>query len=153
MAFAPAWLPALDAQCYQHVAPKAAPNSLPKSSKLITAVLPNSARIKNSSDFARVTKSGKRASTESLVGYLLLENSEFQPRLGLIVGKSIGNSVVRHRIARQVRHAVKDQLNELPLGSLMVIRAMRTPTNAFLEAKELLNNLINLQNKAIKVNV
>jgi ribonuclease P protein component len=113
-------------------------------------VLPNSARIKNSSDFARVTKSGKRNSTESLVGYLLLENSSFQPRLGLIVGKSIGNSVVRHRIARQIRHSVKDQLTQLPVGSMLVIRAMRTPTNAFLETKELLDKFATFQN--VKVN-
>jgi ribonuclease P protein component len=104
-------------------------------------VLPNSARIKNSSDFVRVTKSGKRKSTESLVGYLLLENTNFQPRLGLIVGKSIGNSVVRHRIARQIRHSVKDQITTLPNGSMMVIRALRTPTNAFLETKELLKKV------------
>ena len=114
-------------------------------------MLPNSARIKNSSDFARVTKAGKRIATDSLIGYLLLDNSNHQPRLGLIVSKSIGNSVVRHRIARQIRHAVKDQLNSLPVGSLMVIRAIRTPANAYLEAKELVSKFANFQEKNIKI--
>lgn len=109
-------------------------------------MLPNSARIKNSSDFLRVTKSGKRGSTESLVGYLLIENpidnANQNPKLGLIVGKTIGNSVVRHRIARQIRHAAKDQLKNLPIGSLLVVRALRTPKNAYLEAKELISKFI-----------
>ena len=113
-------------------------------------MLPNSARIKSSSDFARVTKLGKRNSTESLVGYLLVEHNlqtpvPAQPKLGLIVSKSIGNSVIRHRIARQIRHAVKDLLNTLPTGSLLVIRAIKTPTDAFTEAKELLVKFSNLE--------
>ena len=103
-------------------------------------MLPNSARIKNSSDFARVTKTGKRYSTEALVGYLLTENNfDKQSKLGLIVGKSIGNSVLRNRIARQIRHAVKERLSILPIGSLLVIRAIRKPNDAFTESHELLD--------------
>lgn len=109
-------------------------------------MLPNSARIKKSSDFARVTKIGKRSSTDSLVGYLLTDNRAPQPKLGLIVGKSIGNSVARHRVARQIRHAVKDQLKNLPNGSLLVIRAIKLPENAFIEALELLNKIISAKN-------
>lgn len=113
-------------------------------------MLPNSARIKNSSEFLRVTKSGKRGSTETLVGYLLIEDSKQEPKLGLIVGKTIGNSVVRHRIARQIRHAAKDQLKNLPIGSLLVVRALKTPKNAYLEAKELISKFIVNRNESIK---
>lgn len=118
-------------------------------------MLPNSARIKSSSDFARVTKLGRRVTSNSLVGYLLIQkSSEFNPnpdpsagqgkssaKLGLIVGKSVGNSVVRHRIARQIRHAVREELSKLPDGALLVVRAMRKPENAFTETKNLLNSL------------
>jgi ribonuclease P protein component len=58
--------------------------------------------------------------------------------LGLIVGKSVGNSVVRHRIARQIRHAVREDLNNLPNGTLFVVRAMKKPENAFRETESLL---------------
>lgn len=118
-------------------------------------MLPNSARIKSSSDFARVTKLGRRVTSNSLVGYLLIQkSSELNPnpdpnagqgkssaKLGLIVGKSVGNSVVRHRIARQIRHAVREELSKLPDGALLVVRAMKKPENAFTETKNLLNSL------------
>ena len=114
-------------------------------------MLPNSARIKSSSDFARVTKSGRRFTTESLIGYLYSPNSlnDSNPnlntgstaKLGLIVGKPIGNSVVRHRIARQIRHSVRERLKTFPKGSLLVIRAVKRPTNAFTEGEELITKI------------
>ena len=111
-------------------------------------MLPNSARIKNSSDFARVTKTGRRSTTNSLIGYLLIDHNanqlnSNQPKLGLIIGKSIGNSVVRNRIARQIRHATKENLSLLANGSLLVIRVMKRPKNAFSETKELLTKTRN----------
>ena len=105
-------------------------------------MLPNSARIKSSSDFAAATRNGRRISSNSLIGYLYsskdLTKSEAPAKLGLIVGKSVGNSVVRHRIARQIRHAVREELNNLPNGTLFVVRAMKRPENAFIETKNLL---------------
>jgi ribonuclease P protein component len=111
-------------------------------------VLPNSARIKSSSDFARVTKTGKRFTTNSLVGYLLIDKSSNQSnnqpaKLGLIVGRLVGNSVVRNRISRQIRHAAKTSLPELPTGSLLVIRAIRKPElSAFIETNELMSKIL-----------
>lgn len=115
-------------------------------------MLPNSARIKSSSDFARVTKSGRRTTTDSLIAYLLLNQSnsgsnlnhkkDDSPKLGLIISKSVGNSVVRHRIARQIRHASFNYLSLLPTGSLLVIRAMKRSNDAFTETKALFEKLI-----------
>lgn len=114
-------------------------------------MLPNSARIKSSSDFARITKSGKRFATNSLVGYLLIDKlidkSLNQPaKLGLIVGRSVGNSVVRNRTSRQIRHAAKTSLSALPNGSLLVIRAMRKPElGAFIETNELMAKVLSFK--------
>ena len=115
-------------------------------------MLPNSARIKSSSDFARVTKSGRRTTTDSLIAYLLLNQSnsgsnlnhkkDDRPKLGLIISKSVGNSVVRHRIARQIRHASFNYLSLLPTGSLLVIRAMKRSNDAFTETNALFEKLI-----------
>ena len=101
-------------------------------------MLPSSARIKSSSDFAVTTKNGRRISSNSLIGYLYSTNSNDPAKLGLIVGKSVGNSVVRHRIARQVRHAVSEKINQMPNGTLFVVRAMKKPENAFTETQNLL---------------
>lgn len=115
-------------------------------------MLPNSARIKSSADFARVTKSGRRVTTESLVAYLLIEPSKtksHESKLGLIISKTIGNSVVRHRIARQVRHASFELLNTLPIGSMLVIRAMKRPGDAFNETKELFEKIIKITDSKV----
>ena len=36
------------------------------------------------------------------------------PRAGFVVGKAVGNSVVRHRVTRQLRAVVRDELHRLP---------------------------------------
>jgi ribonuclease P protein component len=88
-----------------------------------------------------VTKSGRRINSDSLIGYLYSSNSNDPAKLGLIVGKSVGNSVVRHRIARQIRHAVREKLNSLPNGTLFVVRAMKKPNNAFYETSKLIEKV------------
>lgn len=51
-------------------------------------------------------------------------NAEDAPKVGLVVGKSVGNAVQRHRVSRQLRHASRDVLPELRCGELLVIRAL-----------------------------
>ena len=41
-----------------------------------------------------------------------------------MVGRTVGNSVVRHRVIRRLRHLVRDRLALLPAGSLLVVRAL-----------------------------
>jgi ribonuclease P protein component len=45
-------------------------------------------------------------------------------RVGFVVGRTVGNSVVRHRTVRRLRHLVRDRLDRLPAGSLLVVRAL-----------------------------
>lgn len=53
---------------------------------------------------------------------------------GLIINKSIGGSVVRHRIARQIRHGLREHLNELPAGALLVVRVLSGVVTADLKS-------------------
>jgi ribonuclease P protein component len=94
-------------------------------------VLPVSARLTTPHDFARTTKSGIRVTTQHFVGYLhitpaSIEQSPQQPRVGLIIGKSVGGSVRRHRVSRQIRHAIAPLLSRFPSGSLIVIRGLKS---------------------------
>lgn len=83
-------------------------------------------RLRSSNDFARVTKTGQRASTASLVVYLKRDSiSTPDPQIGLIVSKAIGGSVTRHRIARQLRHVAREHLESLPPHSQMVVRVIK----------------------------
>ena len=45
------------------------------------------------------------------------------PRAGFVVGKSVGNSVCRHRVTRQLRHLLGAQLHRLPPTADLVVRA------------------------------
>lgn len=89
-------------------------------------MLPKNARITTPADFSRATKSGIRATTESFVGYLYIQpaSKDLQTRAGLIVGKSAGGSVQRHRLSRKLRHLIAPELTKFPNGSLLVIRAL-----------------------------
>lgn len=44
-------------------------------------------------------------------------------RAGFVVGKSVGNSVVRHRVTRRLRAAVREELDRLPVTADLVVRA------------------------------
>jgi len=89
-------------------------------------VLAQTHRLRNSKDFARVTKTGFRATSIHLVVYAAVSPTlTTGPQVGLIINKSVGGSVTRHRIARQLRHAVKNDLNKFSPAVQIVIRVLR----------------------------
>ena len=45
------------------------------------------------------------------------------PRAGFVVGRTVGNSVVRHRVTRRLRAVVLEQLDRLPETADLVVRA------------------------------
>ena len=87
-------------------------------------MLPAANRLRTSREFELVTKTGERATSLSLVIYYkALENSA--PRVGLIVNSSVGGSVIRHRVSRQLRHAIAPHLATFPANANLVIRVLR----------------------------
>ena len=108
-------------------------------------MLPVSARLTSPQDFARTTKSGLRVTTQHFVGYLYVNPaSTDSARAGLIIGKSVGNSVRRHRVSRQIRHAIAEHLKTFPTGSLIVIRGLKQSSeiNVHGEVAEISSRLI-----------
>jgi ribonuclease P protein component len=107
-------------------------------------MLAKKARISNSADFAKATKSGLRSTSNSLVVYLYLSNSTEPARCGLIINKSVGNSVIRHNVARKIRHSIAADLISLPTGSLFVVRALpaSTKTDLQFEVADLMSKLV-----------
>jgi ribonuclease P protein component len=45
------------------------------------------------------------------------------PRAGFVVGKAVGNSVVRHRVTRRLRAVVVSELHRVPPTADLVVRA------------------------------
>ena len=115
-------------------------------------MLPQGARLTASSDFARATKSGVRVTSEHFVGYLYISpvTNESRAKCGLIVNKTVGGSVKRHRLARKVRHAVAPNISTLPTGSLLVIRALKEDGDRNV-SEEILELISKLSAKSAKV--
>lgn len=70
--------------------------------------------LKKRSDFVRLSKSGKKFILPTMV---ILYQPQTEPigqvRVGFTVTKKIGNAVVRNRIKRRLRMAVREMLPEL----------------------------------------
>jgi ribonuclease P protein component len=45
------------------------------------------------------------------------------PRAGFVVGRAVGNSVVRHRVTRRLRAVVRAELDRIPPTADLVVRA------------------------------
>lgn len=43
--------------------------------------------------------------------------------MGFVVARSVGPSVVRNQVRRRLRHLMRDRLDAMPHGSLLVVRA------------------------------
>ena len=126
-------------------------------------MLPTTARLTSSSDFARATKSGIRVTTLHFVGYLYItpatntssksssEEETSSAKCGLIINKAVGGSVQRHRLARKVRHAVAPLISSLPAGSLFVVRALKQDgdSNIAPEITELATKLVARAEKVV----
>ena len=107
-------------------------------------MLPAKNRLRTSKDFALTTKTGVRATSLSLVVYLRANtNGSSAPQIGLIVNKSVGGSVVRHRVSRQLRHLISAHIQTLPLNCQLVIRVLRNQPNFEAELSDLMPKVIN----------
>jgi ribonuclease P protein component len=51
-------------------------------------------------------------------------------RVGLVVSKAVGNSVVRHRVTRRLRHLLRDRLGTVRPGCTLVVRALPPAASA-----------------------
>jgi ribonuclease P protein component len=105
-------------------------------------VLPAQARLRRRPEFTAVVRSGRRAGRPTMVLHYLPERPvasdgvlssaaarelatarPSSPRVGLVVGRAVGNSVVRHRVSRRLRAAAAEELHRLPPTADLVLRA------------------------------
>jgi ribonuclease P protein component len=98
-------------------------------------------RLTSREDFARVTRSPIRSTTQTLVGYLSKEPTLTSPKIGFVVSRAIGGSVTRHRVTRQLRHASKNSLHILPQSSMVVVRATKKEQDPHNEIPQLFSAL------------
>jgi len=69
-------------------------------------------------------RAGSRAASRTVVVHARTSPTAAPARAGFVVGRSVGGSVVRHRVTRQLRHLMAVQLEDLPAGTEVVVRAL-----------------------------
>ncbi len=84
-------------------------------------------RVKKETEFQKVFHSGESKANKQFVIYKLEKTGQDYFRVGISVGKKLGNAVMRNRIKRQIRasvHHLQDQI----MGGLDLIIIARAPT-------------------------
>jgi ribonuclease P protein component len=59
-----------------------------------------------------------------MVVHLVTHDAQVPARVGFVVSRAVGNSVVRHRVQRRLRHLCRERLSAFPSGCEIVIRAL-----------------------------
>ncbi|CAJ1587703.1 ribonuclease P protein component [[Mycobacterium] wendilense] len=88
-------------------------------------MLPAQYRMTRSTEFGATVKQGVRAAQPDLVVHRRRDPSGAAgPLIGLVVGKSVGSAVERHRVARRLRHVARTVVDDLDPAERVVIRAL-----------------------------
>lgn len=88
-------------------------------------MLPAANRLRRAADFRENARAGRRSTSGTVVASVLLADTADAPaRVGVVVSKKVGGSVVRHAVARRLRSGAREILADLPAGSTLVLRAL-----------------------------
>jgi ribonuclease P protein component len=80
--------------------------------------------MRRSADFTAAVRNGRRVRRGTLVVHIHSREDTRGPLVGLIVGSSVGGSVVRHRVSRRLRAITRARLGRMPSDSRIVLRAL-----------------------------
>lgn len=80
-------------------------------------------RLISGADFRRVSRTGRRGATDTLVASVV-RRADAATRFGFIVAKTVGNAPTRNRVRRRLRAAAYGMLPSLPPGVEVVVRAL-----------------------------
>ena len=93
---------------------------------------PKSAKLLKHSDFQHVYKNGKRHFAGLLTAFYWFRppTQSSGPRVGITVGRALGGAVVRNRIKRRMREAIRFHLAELTAAVDVVFNPKKSALTA-----------------------
>lgn len=88
-------------------------------------MLPPQNRLRLTRDHQRATRLGARGGTARVVVHLLTDPRRTGPpvRVGIVVSRAVGSAVNRNAVRRRLRHLMRERLDRIPDGSVVVVRA------------------------------
>lgn len=99
-------------------------------------MLPRRHRLTRPDDYRAVLRGGpgpqrrRRAGGDLLVVHAACTRPTRPPRVGFVVSKAVGGSVVRHRVVRRLRALAAARIDRLPAGCDLVVRAQPAAAQA-----------------------
>lgn len=100
-------------------------------------------RIKKNSEFQYIFKHGKSFANRQLVIFYLEKPEQEHFRMGLSVGKKIGNAVMRNKIKRYLRETFRELKKEIkPNVDIIIIARQPTKNMGLTEFKKSLSHLL-----------
>jgi ribonuclease P protein component len=84
-----------------------------EASKKASQSFPRDARLLKHADFQAVYKNGRKHFSGNMTAFYRQTDRDAGARVGFTVGKVLGGAVVRNRIRRRMRAAVRHHLREL----------------------------------------
>ena len=93
------------------------------------ATFPRRLRILLGRDFERVMRSGRKAHTRNLIVFAAGRDTP-DPRIGLAVGRKVGNAVCRNRWKRLIREAFRLKLKAMLQGVDVVVAVKAAQADA-----------------------
>jgi ribonuclease P protein component len=101
--------------------------------------------LKKNSEFKDVYNRKKSFANKYLIMYVL-ENGTDTLRLGVSVSKKVGNSIVRHRLARLIREAFRLNVDKISSGyDVVVIARASLKDQGYKETESAMIHLLRLQ--------
>jgi len=98
-------------------------------------------RLLKNIDFKNVLDNKKSIANKEYVLYIK-ENELGHIRIGISVSSKIGNSVIRHKIKRQINEMLKDIININSKYDIVIIVRNKYLSNNYLENKNSISSLI-----------
>ncbi|MFL6025045.1 MAG: ribonuclease P protein component [Marmoricola sp.] len=97
-------------------------------------MLPSSNRLTAAEDFRHAVRRGRRSGGPLMVAHLVVPNvdkaTSSPAKVGFVVAKSVGPAVTRNRVKRRLRHLMRERIDTLPSGSMLVLRALPAAAGA-----------------------
>lgn len=106
---------------------------------IVKEIMKNS--IKKSSDFKKIYDKKMSYATKNLVMYISKNSETERNRLGISVSHKVGNSVVRHTLARRIREIFRENVNKLQknVDIIVVLRVGSEKAEFFILKEDFLN--------------
>jgi len=106
-------------------------------------------RLLKNKDFKNVLDNKNSVANKEYVVYKINNNLNYI-RIGISVSSKLGNSVVRHKIKRQVNEILKDLINININEDIVIIVRKKFIDNKFIDNKESLKSLLKKLSKGEK---